>query len=462
MSISPSSIVPSSTVSAPPPTPTDRTTSNAPSISSATPTASSTSSSTAVVSSTPVTTTAASSSSSVVSLSSSIPSSTTSTTTSTTAAAPSLTTTAPTSTAPPTTSSPSARSSSSSSFTVIVQTSNGQVFTRTSVVTVPFTTPTQSPSGARSSTSFFHNTGAVAGVFSVVGVVAIVALFFLLTSFIRRRRARKFDREIDEAAAAAAAAQAPDFDDYDFNSGTGYGPYSETSHGTYHQPPLSHEPSHNHNNLGDVPAAFDPFVGLDTPAAGAAGIGARGRSLRDAGQDPYGALANPPEQYEMYERRQSWNQGIPHGAPGAVNYDLLQAAGLNEGDPYAVTRGPSTRLAHSQSKSRTVPTPAPGYPSGQDMTYPAEKARYSASYPPPAGGSSTMPPDIDDDEYSVYEDQPSPGLDNPYSPRTVEDERRDVPKQSEGLPEDAARASLADDEDYGYSSGHRVLRVANA
>jgi hypothetical protein len=336
--------------------------------------------------------------------------------------------------------------------------------------------------------SFFHNTGAVAGVFSVVGIIALVAIFFLLTSFVRRRRARKLDREIDEAAAAAANVQAPDFDDYDYTSGTGigYAQYSETSHGTYNQPPLSHERSRN--NLGDVPPVFDAYNNnTGGAAAGAAGIGARGRSLRGGGQDPFGALAHPPEQYEMTEARGSWHQG-PHGGAEVTTYDLLQAAGLSGSDPYAVTRGPSTRLRHSLSQSTAglmrsqsqgtsslpvtaesfpMPAPVPAYPGGQDRPYPPEKARYSASYAP-ASGIPTRPSEGDVDVYGGYQDQPSAQLDNPHSPgvlgpRSHEDEHEEVAEQYEPPyshgHDEPARASLADDEDYGYSIGNRVLRV---
>lgn len=328
--------------------------------------------------------------------------------------------------------------------------------------------------------SFFHNTGAVAGVFSVVGVVALVLIFFLFTGFIRRRRARKFDREIDEAAAAAANAQVPDFDDFDYTSGTGVlGPYSETSHGTYNQPPLSHEQSQN--NLGDIPTSYEPYGGAGGPGAGTAGIGARGRSLRGGGlQDPYGALANPPEQYEMYETGRPWQQGIPHagtGGTGVGTYDLLQAAGLAGSDPYAVTRQASMRLplGHSQSgtsglsrsQSQGASTLLPTYPGGQDTPYPPEKARYSASFAP--GAVSTMPPGGDDGVYGGNQDQLSPRLDNPYSPgitgpRTPENEHEELAEQDEQSHyshghSEPARASLADDEDYGYNIRQRVLRV---
>lgn len=115
-----------------------------------------------------------------------------------------------------------------------------------------------------------------------------------------------------------------------------------------------------------------------------------------------------------------------------------------------------------------VPTPAPGYPRGQEAAYvPNEKARYSASYAP-GGGASTMPPDEDEDPYDGYQQQPYGTLNNPHSPgfagpRAGEDADEDqnvrvrVPYSQDR--EEAPRASFADDEDYGYNSGQRVLRV---
>ncbi|KAH9056663.1 hypothetical protein EDB87DRAFT_1635670 [Lactarius vividus] len=454
----PSSPLPTSTTPAPP-TPVPPTTSSTTSTSSGTTSSSSPTSSSST---------------------SSLPPSTTSTSTSSTTSSTSSTTTTST----------SQTSSSTTSNNVVIQTSNGQLITRTSFVTVS-SAPTPSSTNQSSSTGFFHNKGAMAGVFSVVGVVAIVLVFFLLTSYLRRRRAREFDREIDEAAAAAAAAQPPDFDDYDYNSAAGgYGHYSETSHGTFSQPPLSHDQSAN------VHGSYDAYAGA--AGAGAAGIGARGRSLRNGGQqDPYGALANPPEQYEMYETGRTWQQGIPRGGAGVTNYDLLQAAGLASSDPYAVTRGPSTRSGLSQGHSQSgasgltrsqsqgtstlpttvegytvpvpmpMPTPAPGY-QGQDAAYvPDEKTRYSASYTP-GGGVSTMPPDEDEDAYDGYQERPSGTLDNPHSPgfagphagEDVDGEQNVRAPYALGHQE-AARASFADDDDYGYNSGQRVLRVAN-
>ena len=318
----------------------------------------------------------------------------------------------------------------------------------------------------------------MAGVFSVIGVAVIVLAFFLFTSYLRRRRAREFDREIDEAAAAAATARPPDFDDYDYNSATGgYGHYSETSHGTLSQAPLSHDQPRNPDG------SYDTYSAVGVAGSGAAGVGARGRSLRNGGQqDPYGAFANPPEQYEMQETGRTLQHAIPRGGTDVPNYDILQAAGLSSSDPYAVTRGPSIRagLTYGQSQSGAsglvrnqsqgtsalpttlegypmpVPTPAPVYSGGQDTAYVPEKARYAQG-----SGASTMPPDLDEDAYDGYQEQPGT-LDNPHSPGFSGDPAGD--EQNTHAPyaqdhEEAARASFADDEDYGYTVGQRVLRV---
>ncbi len=107
-----------------------------------------------------------------------------------------------------------------------------------------------------------------------------------------------------------------------------------------------------------------------------------------------------------------------------------------------------------------MPTAAPAYPGGQDGPYPNEKARYSGSHATPAAGDAEV--------YGGYQDQPSASLDNPHSPGLpgprAQDGLEDVAEQFEPGPhphahEEPARASLADDEDYGYNVRNRVLRV---
>ncbi len=69
---------------------------------------------------------------------------------------------------------------------------------------------------------FFKNTAAVAGVFTVVGLIGLVLVIALGTNAIRRRRAKRFDADVAAAAAEAAATSNYPFDDDDTRGG-GYG-----------------------------------------------------------------------------------------------------------------------------------------------------------------------------------------------------------------------------------------------
>ena len=187
---------------------------------------------------------------------------------------------------------------------------------------------------------FFQNTGAVAGVFTAVGLIAVVIVIAVIINIVRRRRAQKFDREIAEAAAEAAVARAPAFldDDTDNYGPGGYGgafatKFSDVSHGTYSQPPMTESYGMREMVPGEV---YDPAIyGAAGVGAGAAGIGvARARSRGDfaaglqEGASPYPAFAGP--RYDMHSVSRSPPPGF---AP--PNSDLLDAAGLG-----VVHRGP--------------------------------------------------------------------------------------------------------------------------
>ncbi|TFY78656.1 hypothetical protein EWM64_g5354 [Hericium alpestre] len=330
-------------------------------------------------------------------------------------------------------------------------------------------------------TSFFHNKGAVAGVFAVVGIVVVIIAFVVITSAIRRRR--------------------PDFDDYDYTSGntagTGYGGYSDGSHGTFAQPPMSHQPGEAYN-MSNIPPSQE-YLGA---AAGAAGIGAgvgamqRARSHRDP-QDPYGAFANrEPDQYEMPDSQQlryRGNTGVPDNQN--PSYDLLAAAGLQGvgSDPYALTRGPSQSARpqyppQPQSQPGVARNPSnrdalssenhypssntSGQPYGQPPYYqetaPAQLQQQQARNVPAALAPGRVP--ADGSAYGGYLDTGAT-MPNPHSPRPntppspVESEaelvRPDAGHLQHIVENDDSQPSLHDEEDYGYDSGRRVLRVAN-
>ncbi|KAG5735298.1 hypothetical protein E4T56_gene10956 [Termitomyces sp. T112] len=222
---------------------------------------------------------------------------------------PTFTTTSTTSTAPLTTLVTTTRLTTPSNPTAAVSTS-------LTIVTVPPTlAPPRGSAAPATHNGFFANKGAVAGVFTVVGLVVVGIIVAFIIIIIRRRRAKQFDREVEAAAAEAAAAPAPDFLDDDDDPYRNHGDHATTytdhqgqysdisSHGTYSQPPLGLQEVYNMRELGPGPGEIytGPYVPGGT--AGAAGVGvARARSTRDPGafasgfqegSTPYPAFAGP-------------------------------------------------------------------------------------------------------------------------------------------------------------------------
>lgn len=232
--------------------------------------------------------------------------------------------------------------------------------------------------------SFFHNTGAVAGVFSVAGLIVLAIVIALVTNGLRRRRARKFDRELAAATLEAASAPKPVFlDDDDDYPGAGRGGYGSSggdmgyggqysdasSHGTYGQPAMSagsHGESYGMREMGGGQSMgtamhgvapgeiFDPYAMGAAGAAGAAGIGvARARSGRVAGEGNYAAgLQEGGAPYAAF--------AAPVGSttrPSKSNTDILEAAGMgaHAAGAGALNRGQSVSQQQQQYNSQYQP-----------------------------------------------------------------------------------------------------------
>lgn len=190
--------------------------------------------------------------------------------------------------------------------------------------------------------------------FTVVGLVALVLFIVIITNAVRRRRAKKLDREIAEAAAEAAHAQ-PAFTDDDYylpddrypkggpSSGSGSGGgdvrsmttgYSDTTHGTFAQQPIGHAESYNMAEMNPYDYGMGA-VGAGV-GAGAAGIGAAGLNRARSQTQPYNAFAGPqpimPNPYEDpnagYAQQQQNLHYQQQRGPGDL---LLDAAGLGAG-----------------------------------------------------------------------------------------------------------------------------------
>jgi len=334
-----------------------------------------------------------------------------------------------------------------------------------------------------SSNSFFKNTGAVAGVFSVVGLIVIAIFVALVTNAVRRRRAQKFDRDVAEAAAEAAASSRSPFDDYTYNGSSGGGggggggyPYSDTTHGTFGQAPMGlPTDTYGMNEM----TQYDPYaagaVSLATAnvgrvrgrqdsetqrAPGIAGVGAGNLAREPSRRTPYHAFAGPgPQPQETLDHTLS-------GRYRSRGIELLEGAGLagtgvaamtaaNNGayinrrpSQYTQTHGSMRSHGHSQGHSSSENYPIP--PQAIYQSPPRNDSQSGDAYTGFVSAPSPQPllsPGVS----NSHESSPSPPPAQSHSPVGE--------VEGEDYHDGDQRVSYADDEDYGQHN--RVLRVAN-
>ncbi|KAJ3936447.1 MAG: hypothetical protein NXY57DRAFT_199548 [Lentinula lateritia] len=271
---------------------------------------------------------------------------------------------------------------------------------------------------------FFSNTGAVAGTFAAVGVVVVIIAIIFITSTIRRRRQKRFDREMDEAAMEAAGTEVPPFLDDDdepkpygasaygggygpsggygaqgdwSSSGAGGGGYSDTaSHGTYAQPPMSHEsyPMHDfgpsHNPGVGVGGVYDPTGAFAGGAAAAVSVqhamsdNSRSNGSSTAiGDSPYPAFL----QHDVYENS---GGGVgPGGYPtmgrgGGFNNDVIAggAAGMAGIGRRSSMNATALNRMKSQNSTGALSAPSSG------SSHPAQPESYASHFTPGYAGPS--------------------------------------------------------------------------
>jgi hypothetical protein len=334
----------------------------------------------------------------------------------------------------------------------------------------------------KTSKGFFQNTGAVAGTFTVVGLVGLAILIFIITAVIRRRRAERFDKDVALAAAeAAATARNPDFDDdYGYGSnrhGVGGYNYADTHQGPVQFPPTRE--TYGMSNIGPNVYADPDNYSVGAGGPGAAGIGAgtlyRSKSGKDQ-LDPFGAypaLQDPtiPQQQASLRYRNPAREGP---SPAGGNYDAART------QPYPDAGGVA------RSKSIQSSNPAQSL-SSHYSTEPLTQDPYA--YPPPVPESyldhyrtrfdpenhqpQTRPlstTSMSDVYGGVMTGKQQPALEqtgsagdfpNPFEAHASGDRNSGSSDYSEGnhpvFAHDDPRMSLRDDEDYGV--GRRVLKV---
>ena len=316
----------------------------------------------------------------------------------------------------------------------------------------------------------------------------------LATNVIRRRRARKFDDEVAEAAAEANATTRYPFDDFDDPApGGAYGSYSDPeSHGTMSQVPLTH-PAESYN-MSEFNGGYGPTYGTTTSAAagaGAAGIGTLARrntnTYGDVGSgnggfggntnatvQPYNAFAGPlgmpADPYDPYT---AGNLGIKR-QPSRGATDLLDAAGIGAaaaaaavgaGTGAALNRGPSQSTDPSLDRQRSLATHRTLSPDNSNGSHSGKtQESYAAHYQP----------DFRPDEHQY---QPSAGPAGAQPPASAGDALPNPFARDGGSDEDAygvesyipavngrqspdhddGRMSIRDEEDYGRAG--RTLKV---
>ncbi|KAF8340704.1 uncharacterized protein EI90DRAFT_2101510 [Cantharellus anzutake] len=310
----------------------------------------------------------------------------TTTSTSSTSSSTSISTTTSTSTSTSRSTSTTASTTSTSTTTTTTSTtptSTRSVSTVTIVVppsgsTTTAATLTSTQTSTHVSSGFFSNTGAVAGVFTGVGLVGLGLIVGFIVLMIKKKRARELDKEIAAAAFEAniqagrnnAAIDEMDWDDH-------YPPSSGT-HGAYGQPPMP---------MGYNNTTYDPYSENAYPmtarrlsqgtavSAGFAGVGARGAAAGDrwnnkAPQTGGYAAAPQGEQYQNpYQTlsNESSGNGGQYGAPRPSSPPQPAAY-----DPFAATR-PQPGVYNAQSRQLSPPmdpmSGAPGSHGQHDQDY---------------------------------------------------------------------------------------------
>jgi hypothetical protein len=346
-------------------------------------------------------------------------------------------------------------------------------------------------SNPNSNKGFFDNTGAVAGTFSVVGLVGLGILIFIVTTVIRRRRAERFDKDVALAAAeAAATSQNPGFDDdYAYGSnGHGAGSYGYAD--TYNQDPVKFPPPRETYGMSDIGGTTyadpDNYSTGTGGGPGAAGIGAGALYRSKSGKDqlePYHAYAahqDPTMSQQANLRYRNPAQDRWDGPnPVGGGYDAVQNVSRSPPDNGVIrskslqSNNPAPSVSSHYSTDPLThdpyaqPPPMPEsyldhYRTGPDSKHqPQTRPLSTVSMTDAYGGVTPGKP--------LAQQPPVPersgdlrDLPNPFESQTPGDPRlsgssnySEGPHPDFGL--DDPRMSLRDDEDYG--AGRRVLKV---
>lgn len=238
---------------------------------------------------------------------------------------------------------------------------SGRVYTVTAIV--HNTANVNGSSSRGGSSDFFESTGAVAGVFVVVGLVVAGGIGAFTFFMLRRRRRQRLDRDVAAAAAAAAAAQQPRFEDEDDHSPamTQYGGYY-TSNGSHDFDTSQPQSTRGYDDY-QAAGGYDPYAAnlVDVPAL-------PGGATHDQYQDhpagyEYDQAAGYPTGAAYYE---SNNNGNPDFSQNA---DYHHSYGDPQYDVAHVYAGPDDTLASVPEASHESEYRSQFYNYGDDNAY---------------------------------------------------------------------------------------------
>jgi len=151
-----------------------------------------------------------------------------------------------------------------------------------------------SPNDDSSSTSqFFHNKGAVAGVFLIVGLAAASICLWIFFFVRRRRRNRRIDHETAVSASLAAAGYNRTLIDDEEDIGPGPGMRERFSSSSQH-PTISTPITEEERAAEAAATLYDPYVEFGRPVGGVAGY-AQARSDSPGQPGSYSSgVSRPP------------------------------------------------------------------------------------------------------------------------------------------------------------------------
>lgn len=329
--------------------------------------------------------------------------------------------------------------------------------------TTPSATPTlnQSSDLSDNSGSFFQNKGLMTGVFTVAGLLGAAFVVGLIFLCIRRRRARKMDREIAQAAIIDRNLRFPFDEDRDEEK------YSNAPTTHYQEDVTANAYMQQNRNYGAPSTYSQPYSIAPSSSewypTSSAGYGGGGGGAA-APQDSNYGVPPLPSAYANRPLPNPFPVPVPGGPDmgyatlGAANYDshqypvLPQRQATGDYHPVALRPGaPSSPSSSEQSSSQSSAAPV------------------TPKYQTSAQTNSAMPLVAGVRRYSqaqglqYLEDDPQPDTPNPFGDA---DTRGTTAKHSTGeirpLPPiraaSVASVNVHDNEDYG---GYRDLKVVN-